>query len=414
MRLMRVSHAYEGYLHHFSRQYPDAAALGFDCLRDLYYGDAFGSSDSWTAALEPLGYETFSVVANYEPLQRAWAREHGIDVAEGSWSREILLAQARAFRPEVMWLNAYDGDLVRRLRHQVPGLRLAFQAVGGTLDLSYPFADLDFVISCAPELVAALHRQGVAAHHIHHAFDERILRRLPPGGPRVHDLVFAGQLVAGERFHAGRQALLSRLAAECPIEIFTSAFKPGASGRLGAEWLWRGLARPVQLAVAHGLPTSVVRGIPKVRSLLDVRLNPAIAPRLRPAVYGLGMYETFRRALISVNVHADTSRSHASNQRLYEVTGVGSCLLTDWRDNLPDLFEPDRDVVAYRTPGECVEKVRWLLAHGPEREAIARAGQDRCLAQHTHRHRAPRVDAVIREALARVRRGPPATGGGAS
>jgi ribosomal protein S18 acetylase RimI-like enzyme len=411
---MRVGHAYEGYLRHFSQQHPEAAALEFDRLRDLYYGDAFGTSDAWTAALEPLGYETFAVVANYELLQKAWAREHGVDVAEGPWSRDILLAQARTFRPEVMWLNTHDHDLARRLRHQVPGLRLIFQAVGGALDLSYPFGDLDFVISCAPELVAALHKRGVPAHHIHHAFDERILRRLPPGGPPVHDLVFAGQLVAGERFHEGRQALLSRLAVECPIEIFTLAFDPGARGRLCPEWLWRSLARSVQLAVARGLPESVVRRIPKVRSLLDLRLNPAIESQLRPAVYGLGMYGTFRRARISVNVHADASPSHASNQRLYEVTGVGSCLLTDWRDNLPDLFEPDREVVAYRTAGECVEKVRWLLAHEPERETIARAGQQRCLAQHTHRHRAPLVDAVIREALARVHRLPRGAGGVAS
>jgi hypothetical protein len=49
----------------------------------------------------------------------------------------------------------------------------------------------------------------------------------------------------------------------------------------------------VQRAFPHGLPASVARLYPEGPELLDVRLNPAIEPRLRPAVYGLGMYGTF-------------------------------------------------------------------------------------------------------------------------
>jgi hypothetical protein len=227
---MRVSRAYESYLHDFSRRHPGAATLDYDSLRRLYYGDAFGSSDAWTKALEPLGYETFAVVANYETLQKAWAREHGIDVASRSFPRQILLAQARHFRPEVMWLNTHDRGLVRALRREVPGLRLIFQGVGGHLDLSFPLRELDFLISCAPELVATLRSRGIPAHHIDHAFDPRVLERLSPRAPTVHDITFCGQLVADPDVHTARQALLSRLAAECPIEIFTADLVPRASG----------------------------------------------------------------------------------------------------------------------------------------------------------------------------------------
>ena len=413
MRLMRVAMGYGSYLRHFSEKYPDVAVLGYERLLRRYHEDAFGTSDAWTSALEALGYETFATVGNYEALQRAWAREHGVHVDDGTWPRDILLAQARHFRPEVVWLNGYDRDLVSALRRQVPGLRLIFQAVGARLDLSFPFRDLDFLISSAPEAVATLRSRGVPAHHVDHAFDSRILQRLSPAAPAIHDLVFAGELVAGQGFHGRRQALLIRLSADCPIEIFTSGFASEAAGRLGTPAFWRSVARPIHFAVAHGLPASIVRCVPKLRNLLDLRLNPAIQSRLRPPVYGLDMYETLRRSRISLNVHADFSPTHASNLRLYEAAGVGSCLLTDWKANLPDLFEPDREVVAYRTPDECVEKVRWLLAHPSEREAIAQAGRQRCLAEHTHRHRAPRLDAVIRGALAHLPRPPHGWGFGA-
>jgi spore maturation protein CgeB len=57
--------------------------------------------------------------------------------------------------------------------------------------------------------------------------------------------------------------------------------------------------------------------------------------------------------------------------RLFETTGIGTCLLTDWKPNISELFEP----VTYRSPAEALEKARGLLDHEPERQKIARAGQ---------------------------------------
>jgi spore maturation protein CgeB len=51
------------------------------------------------------------------------------------------------------------------------------------------------------------------------------------------------------------------------------------------------------------------------------------------------------------------------------------------------MFEPGREVVAYRTPEECVEVIQYYLDHDNEREAIASAGQQRTLREHTHYHR---------------------------
>jgi spore maturation protein CgeB len=69
--------------------------------------------------------------------------------------------------------------------------------------------------------------------------------------------------------------------------------------------------------------------------------------------------------------------------RLYEATGMGALLLTDWKDDLGDIFETDREVVTYRSPEECAEKARYYLDHPDERAAIAEAGQRRTLRDHT-------------------------------
>ena len=76
-----------------------------------------------------------------------------------------------------------------------------------------------------------------------------------------------------------------------------------------------------------------------------------------------------------------------------------SCLLTDWKVNLPELYEPDVDVAVYRSVEEAVEKANWLLDHARDREEIARAGMRRTLAAHTFKHRAQQIDEIIREHL---------------
>ncbi len=87
--------------------------------------------------------------------------------------------------------------------------------------------------------------------------------------------------------------------------------------------------------------------------------------------------------------------------RLFEATGVGTCLLTSFRPNLPNLFEIDREIVTYSSPDECAEKARWLLENPEDRERIARAGQQRTLRDYTFEKRADLMDELIRRKLAR-------------
>lgn len=47
---------------------------------------------------------------------------------------------------------------------------------------------------------------------------------------------------------------------------------------------------------------------------------------------------------------------------------MGACLVTDWKENLHEMFEPEKEVVTYRSADEMVEKVNYLLAHDEEHE----------------------------------------------
>ena len=82
-----------------------------------------------------------------------------------------------------------------------------------------------------------------------------------------------------------------------------------------------------------------------------------------------------------------------------ESTGVGALLLTDWKNNLGEMFVPGKEVLAYRTPEECAELIRYYLTHDEERQAVARAGQARTLRDHTYYQRMQELVGIVGKLL---------------
>ena len=66
---------------------------------------------------------------------------------------------------------------------------------------------------------------------------------------------------------------------------------------------------------------------------------------------------------MTLNHHIDVAEAYAGNLRLFEATGVGTLLVTDWKKNLHEMFEAGKEVVTYRTPEECVSSwcgIIWI------------------------------------------------------
>jgi spore maturation protein CgeB len=103
------------------------------------------------------------------------------------------------------------------------------------------------------------------------------------------------------------------------------------------------------------------------------------------------MYQALRRSKITLNSHIDMAGREAGNMRLFEATGVGAFLLTDFKDNLHTLFAPDREVAVWRSVEDCMAAIGRALGDADRRATIAAAGQARTMAQHTYCHRAAEI-----------------------
>ena len=410
MRLLRLGTNYPSYLQQFYAQHPNLAAQPYATQHAALMVDCFGWGDFWSCAFAKLGYQTAEIIGNAKALQQAWAQEHGLACSADNWLFEIVAAQVKDFQPAILFLNdyhTYTADFLHQLRKECGSIRLILGWCGAPYNDPKVFGAYDLVLSCIPEMVATFRQLGHRTYHVQHAFEPRVLERIETARPPVVDFSFIGQIVKRERFHNQRELLLKQLVRQTNLEIWSAVERLP----LGTRWYHatRQLAyHGIELAQRAGVPSRQLEAFGPTRKILRWRerthlsalVDPRIACRAHPPVYGRAMYQILHDSKVALNTHIDIAPRSASNMRLFEATGVGTCLLTDWKENLVELFEPDREVVAYHTVAECIEKVRYLLAHDAARQAIAAAGQRRTLRDHTFAQRAVQLDAIIRECLA--------------
>lgn len=362
MRLFRLSTNNAGYLDAFHGSRPELAGQPYAAQHRTLMEDCFGWADFWTNGLTGLGYATWEPVSNARPQQEAWARENGVRFDEETWLFDISLAQIKAFAPDVLLINdhhTFGRDYLDVVRSRCPSIRLVVGWCGAPYFSDEVFRAYDLTLTNVAGILEDLQGKGFHARPFTHGFSPVVLDRLGNGGDLAHGFTFAGSIIPDRNYHTARFALIDHLTRHAGLEIWT----------------------PNLAALAR-------------------ELGPEAAGALHPGLFGLDMYRALARSRVSLNSHIDISLDHASNMRLFEATGVGACLLTDWTPNLADLFEVDVEVVAYRSPEEAAEKAGYLMDNPGERDAIARAGQARTLRDHSFTQRARELDRIIRKELA--------------
>jgi spore maturation protein CgeB len=361
VRLIHIATNYPIYLNQFYAQHPELRQGTYAAQHEALMADGFGWADFWSHALGKLGYESRQSIGNAEPLQKTWAAENGIAYDDKTWMTDIVAAQIKSFKPDILFVNdweTYTPKFINYLRMECPSIRLIFGWCGSPYPDRDAFKVYDIVLSCHPGMVSDFRKIGYRSEYLCHAFDARILERIDRASAQTTPFSFIGSIMTGEGFHDQRVQLLKKLIQKTELQPWLYFYPPPRR-----KWL----------------------------------LRPLLARRSLPPLFGTAMFQKLYESKVTLNTHGDIAGSFACNMRLFEATGVGTCLLTDWKPNLCELFEPDKEVVVYRSAKEAIEKARYLIDHDDRRREIAQAGQRRTLKNHNFDLRARQLDELIRK-----------------
>jgi spore maturation protein CgeB len=111
----------------------------------------------------------------------------------------------------------------------------------------------------------------------------------------------------------------------------------------------------------------------------------------------------FNATKINLNLHSSSYHTGVNpagdflNPRTYEIAACGAFQLVDYRSDLPDMFEIDLEIVAFSDINQLRNKMKYYLTHPEERSAIAEAGRNRVLKQHTYQHRMQELLTIVAE-----------------
>jgi hypothetical protein len=409
MRLQRINIYYPEYVQQFYSRQPGLETQSYVQQHRALMEDCFLWSNFWSVALGELGYESEEIVANIEPMQKRWAVEQGVEFDEPQWLFQIVLAQIKKFRPEILFVTDYStfsASFIHQVKSDVPSIKLVLGWCGAPYRDGSVFNEYDLILCCIPELVEHFRSQGHTAYHLNHSFSPTVLEKINSNSKPNVDFGFMGSVVKRELFHNQREKLLLDLVETTNLQLWTDV--PRITLRERRAVTTRQIAYDaVSAAKRVGVPQSVLAATPLVQKVanwkerpeLSAPMDPRLIRRAQPPIFGVEMFQQLHDTKVALNSHIDISPLSASNIRLFEATGVGSCLLTDNKSNLSTLFEPDREVVAFSSSEECAEKVSYLLEHESERIAIAQAGQRRTLRDHTFKQRAQQLDQMLRTRL---------------
>ena len=55
---------------------------------------------------------------------------------------------------------------------------------------------------------------------------------------------------------------------------------------------------------------------------------------------------------------------------MFEVTGVGSLLISDYKEDIEKIFDINKEIVLYSSNEEAFQKIKYYLVHNKERKQV--------------------------------------------
>jgi spore maturation protein CgeB len=398
--------------------HPGLALRSFAEQQKQLFDQAYMYSNTFSKEMRKLGHWAEEIVYDVKPLQKMWMQEQGLKFDETHWCSQTVLAQLKFYQPEILFfqdIHALPYELKSSLKKEIPSIKKiiifrGFPGVDHKLFKELALADLLLVGS--PILFEKCRLQGLKPHLIYHYFDEAILSSLSSNWNKSIDFSFMGSSGYGHLAHRDRYQTLVTLLEKTNIELWVDeprtkkSFKGAIAKAIRLCFDFCSPSFLEALNKTEMCPAKLAKLIDESLSLRASKekdfkppgkpLSKLFPNRCQGPLFGLDMFQKLRESKIVFNKHSIPAQGSVDNMRMFQATGVGSCLLTDTGYNMGDLFDPDREVITYSSLEECIEKWNYLLSHDSVREEVAMAGHKRTLKDHSAKMRCAQINELIR------------------
>lgn len=274
-----------------------------------------------------------------------------------------------------------------------------------SLPIKEAFSEYDHVVSGWKQIVSYLKINNLSSSYLPHFYDEETVDILTKKNySKQYNITFAGALTHGGNEFVKRRMYLEAISKKFQLALF-SQIPNGYSASFKFTKL-RVQSYLYDIAQSDTNPFSKLPLVRRYKSLAkrpnpEVFISRKLTKIAQPPVFGSDYYEVILKSRICLNSYIDFNACDGSlgplcgNIRTFEVTGAGTCLLTEDASNVSEFFEPDRELVTFSSRESALSKIKFLLDNPQEREAIAARGRKRALRDHTLEKRIPQLGEIL-------------------
>ncbi len=336
MRFLQIVTFYQNYLSLLYSKFKYLHQATYQDQIDVLISDAFAAVHILSPYMQQVGYESYLVIANCHHAQIRWLIENNKQCSNpNNWIEEITLKQIEEFEPDILYISdpiLFNGTFIRKISHR-PKLVLGWRAAAFPYDIDWSGFDV-MLSSLKPLLDLAVQHGAQYGEVFMPGFPPNIVERIRDIEPSK-DIVFIGQYNTSQ--HTKRDYYLRQIA--------------NASIKRGYD---------CQFHISGNKDN----------------IPPIIKKYAAEPVYGLSMYKSLRNGRIAFDARADhfiinlddnskidIGGEYTANMRIFESTGSGVFLLTEYFSNINQYFEPGKEIETFKDRKELIEKIDYYIAN---------------------------------------------------
>jgi len=424
-KILRIAGVhYQSVIKDFVKKNPNFISLSYSEMLKMIFNSSIVYSDAFSNSFSKIGQKSYEIIADFEIIQKKWAVENNLFFQEKNWMKDILISQIKKIKPDVIYLQGTEwsipGKLFKKRQNEnlITILKQKFPFIKKIIVYSgFPspanrIIGADIFFSSPPSILNYYKKLGLNPKLLYHAFDENLISKLTPVNHK-YNFTFSGSSRAPE----SRYWYLKKLMESTDLELWLNEssnkknvdsyslknFARGGVKRIFEPLSSDQLGKLISLDFIPKKLRGVIAQKSKEKKLIESGsekpLGSLFKDRCNSPLIGLDMYNLLSSSRITFNKHTDKAWGCVGNMRMFEATGVGTCLLSDTGKNINDLFEEDKEIVTYTSVEEAIEKVKYLENNPKKAIEIAQAGQKRTLKDHTVLNRCKQIDEVLQKEL---------------
>lgn len=366
MKLVRISSIPPKLVASIYQEFETKLPSSYEDGYQLYFNRFIAISDAITHELNQVeGFSATEIVFNHELLQKAWMKQ--FKSLEEKNPLEIVRHQLDFYQPDVILVNTglFEESDIRAIAPATCFIMAWDGFVTPLLQKNKPY---DLILTCLDTIQQKYQTIGTPSEILHFAFDPRVLDFVSI--EKTEFCTFSGSI---SPVHLSRQDLLYRLT-KAPIDfhLYLGNYDTGY----------------------NPFSRTILREILQNKNILNLFKVVQLQAKNNTGGWGIDMYQILARSIATLNFHGDEVK-RACNIRLFEATGLNTCLVTDDLPGLSDFYEKDKEVVAFSGIDDLIDKLIYLEKNPQHAKQIGEAGKQKVFAQHLWKHRVQELISII-------------------